>query len=151
MGAEVLRLIGNISRALDSIANVEFKDLNLNRGQYLYLVRIYEHPQIILEELALMLRVDKTTASRAVNKLVNQGLIKKQTDHQSLKRQLLSVTDEGAKLAKFILKENDYSENQALKGVDYEQIKQLISLLEMMDVNLLSDYQLVKSGKTRNY
>lgn len=44
---DILRQIGSISRALDSIANIEFKDLRLNRGQYLYLVRIFEHPGII--------------------------------------------------------------------------------------------------------
>jgi len=36
----ILREIGIIARALDSIANIEFRDLNLARGQYLYLVRI---------------------------------------------------------------------------------------------------------------
>lgn len=77
MSAEILRSIGRIARALDSIANVEFKENALNRGQYLYLVRIFEHPGIILEELSLMVCVDKTTASRAVNKLVKQGLVQK--------------------------------------------------------------------------
>ena len=38
----ILRKIGSISRALDSIANIEFKDLELNRGQYLYLNRVFE-------------------------------------------------------------------------------------------------------------
>ena len=28
-----------IARALDSISNIEFKELSLTRGQYLYLVR----------------------------------------------------------------------------------------------------------------
>ena len=39
---KVLREIGIIARALDSIANIEFRDLELARGQYLYLVRIGE-------------------------------------------------------------------------------------------------------------
>ena len=36
----ILREIGIIARALDSIANIEFRYLDLARGQYLYLVRI---------------------------------------------------------------------------------------------------------------
>ena len=36
----ILRQISTIARALDSIANIEFKEMQLNRGQYLYLVRI---------------------------------------------------------------------------------------------------------------
>ena len=48
----ILREIGIIARALDSIANIEFRDLDLARGQYLYLVRIAEQPGMIQEELA---------------------------------------------------------------------------------------------------
>ncbi|HWL27143.1 MAG TPA: MarR family transcriptional regulator, partial [Ureibacillus sp.] len=49
---EILREIGMIARALDSISNIEFKELDLTKGQYLYLVRIYENPGIIQEKLA---------------------------------------------------------------------------------------------------
>ena len=42
--AEILREIGMIARALDSIANIEFKEFDLTRGQYLYLIRICENP-----------------------------------------------------------------------------------------------------------
>ena len=151
MAAEILRAIGRIARALDSIANVEFKDLALNRGQYLYLVRIYEQPNIILEELSQILRVDKTTASRAVNKLVAQGLVKKYQDPHSAKRQLLKITAEGKRLAEFILLENNYSELKALQGLNSEQIEQLSTLLQVVDENILNEFQTVKTGKMRNY
>ena len=36
--AEILRDIGMIARALDSISNIEFKEVDLTRGQYLYYV-----------------------------------------------------------------------------------------------------------------
>lgn len=49
---DILREIGMIARALDSISNIEFKDLDLTRGQYLYLVRIYENPGVIQDKLA---------------------------------------------------------------------------------------------------
>ncbi len=46
---DILREIGMIARALDSISNIEFKELSLTRGQYLYLVRVCENPGIIQE------------------------------------------------------------------------------------------------------
>ena len=55
---EILREIGMIARALDSISNIEFKEHNLTKGQYLYLVRICENPGIIQEKLAEMIKVD---------------------------------------------------------------------------------------------
>lgn len=74
---EILREVGMIARALDSISNIEFKEIHLTKGQYLYLVRIYEHPGIIQEKLAEMLKVDRTTVARAVQKLERQGFILK--------------------------------------------------------------------------
>ncbi|MDQ0859004.1 hypothetical protein QFZ72_002483 [Bacillus sp. V2I10] len=49
---EILREIGMIARALDSISNIEFKEYDLTKGQYLYLIRICENPGIIQEKLA---------------------------------------------------------------------------------------------------
>ena len=95
---EILREIGTIARALDSISNVEFKDLELSKGQYLYLVRIYEQPGIILEELANCLKVDKTTASRAIKKLVANGLIERRTQLDNKKNKPLFVTKKGAQI-----------------------------------------------------
>lgn len=43
---DILREIGMIARALDSISNIEFKELSLTRGQYLYLVRVCENPEL---------------------------------------------------------------------------------------------------------
>ncbi|WP_154649362.1 MarR family transcriptional regulator, partial [Enterococcus faecium] len=71
--AEILRDIGMIARALDSISNIEFKEVDLTRGQYLYLVRICENPGIIQEKLAEMIKVDRTTTARAIKKLESNG------------------------------------------------------------------------------
>lgn len=73
---DILREIGMIDRALDSIANIEFKQIDLARGQYLYVVRIYEHPGIISEQLSNLIKVDRTTIARAVKKLEKMALLK---------------------------------------------------------------------------
>lgn len=76
---EILREIGMIARALDSISNIEFKEYELTKGQYLYLVRICENPGIIQEKLAEMIKVDRTTAARAIKNLKSMVLLKRET------------------------------------------------------------------------
>lgn len=98
---DILREIGMISRGLDSISNIEFKDLDLTRGQYLYLVRIYENPGVIQDKLAEMIKVDRTTAARAIKKLEIQGLIEKQPDRQNKKIKKLFTTEKGKKVYPF--------------------------------------------------
>ncbi len=78
--AEILRPIGIIARALDSIANVEFKQFDLTKGQHLYLVRICENPGIFQDQLAELIKVDRTTAARAIKKLEEKGFVTKRAD-----------------------------------------------------------------------
>jgi len=82
---EILREIGMIARALDSISNIEFKEFDLTKGQYLYLVRICENPGIIQEQLVEMIKVDRSTATRAVQKLEINGFIEKKEDPHNKK------------------------------------------------------------------
>jgi DNA-binding MarR family transcriptional regulator len=77
---DILREIGMIARSLDSISNIEFKEYDLTKGQYLYLVRICENPGIILEKLSELIKVDRTTAARAIQKLEANHLIEKKAD-----------------------------------------------------------------------
>lgn len=87
---EILREIGVIARALDSISNIEFKEYDLTKGQYLYLVRICEEPGIIQEKLAEMIKVDRTTAARAIKKLELHGFIEKKDDPVNKKSKAVS-------------------------------------------------------------
>ena len=91
----ILREIGIIARALDSIANIEFRDLELARGQYLYLVRIAEQPGMIQEELSDLLKVDRSTVARSVKKLEERGLIQQRPRSENLKTKEWELTEKG--------------------------------------------------------
>ena len=99
---EILREIGMIARALDSISNIEFKEYELTKGQYLYLVRICENPGIIQEKLSEMIKVDRTTAARAIKKLELNGFIEKKEDESNKKIKKLFPTEKGKNVYPFI-------------------------------------------------
>lgn len=149
--SEVLRELGSIARALDAIANIEFQELALTKGQYLYVVRIFEHPGIIPEHLAQLLNVDTSTCSRALKRLVTEGFIEKRQLPTNKKNKQLFVTNKGAQAAQFIQKENRYSEQQALAGMSLEERMILHELLQQMRKNIDTDWQLVKKGQKRPY
>ncbi len=151
MKEDILRQIGTIARALDSIANIEFKDIQLNRGQYLYLVRISENPGIISDHLAGMLNVDRTTTARSIKKLEQNQLIRKENDQQNKKIKHLFVTELGQKLAKQIKKENAYSNEVVLAGLSTQQRIELAALLQIVEKNASANWRLVKNGEKREY
>lgn len=148
---DILREIGMIARALDSISNLEFKEYDLTKGQYLYLVRICEYPGIIQEKLAEMIKVDRTTASRAIKKLEINGFIVKKEDQTNKKIKKLFPTEKGKKIYPFIKRENDYSNNVAIEGFSEEEIENIHKLLQKVRKNVEKDWELVKKGNKRNY
>jgi DNA-binding MarR family transcriptional regulator len=148
---EILREIGMIARALDSISNIEFKEYDLTKGQYLYLVRICENPGIIQEKLAEMIKVDRTTAARAIKKLDINGFIEKKEDKHNKKIKKLFPTEKGKTVYPFIKKENDYSNIVALEGFTEKEIENIFNLLQRVRKNIEKDWEFVKRGNKRNY
>ena len=149
--AEILRDIGMIARALDSISNIEFKEVDLTKGQYLYLVRICENPGIIQEKLAEMIKVDRTTTARAIKKLESNGMIERLEDKENKKIKKLYPTKKGAEIYPFIIRENNYSNAVALNGLSDEEAKQLEYLLKKVCKNISEDWNFVKKGNKRIY
>lgn len=148
---DILREIGMIARALDSISNIEFKEFDLTKGQYLYLVRICENPGIIQEKLAEMIKVDRTTAARAIKKLEVNGFIEKIEVTYNKKIKTLFPTERGIHVYPFIKRENDYSNSVALTGFSEEQIETISHLLQKVRKNIEKDWESVKKGNRRDY
>lgn len=148
---EILREVGMIARSLDSISNIEFKQFDLTKGQYLYLVRICENPGIIPDKLAEMIKVDRTTAARAIQKLEMNGFIEKNDDPYNKKIKKLNPTERGTKVYPFIKRENDYSNTVALSGFSESEVETIFNLLQRVRKNVEKDWEFVKKGNKRNY
>jgi DNA-binding MarR family transcriptional regulator len=148
---EILREIGMIARALDSISNIEFKELDLTKGQYLYLVRICENPGIIQEQLVEMIKVDRSTATRAIQKLEINGFIEKKEDPHNKKIKRLFPTEKGKTVYPFIKRENDYSNLVALEGFSEKEAETTFDLLQRIRKNVEKDWEFVKKRNKRDY
>lgn len=148
---EVLRDIGKIARALDSIANIEFKEYQLSKGQYLHLIRIFENPGIIPDRLAEMIKVDRTTAARAIKKLEEKGFIRKEADDVNKKIRRLFVTEDGAKLVPIIQLENQYSNQIALQNLSKKEIEAFSKALKIVAATIDKEWTSVKKGNKRPY
>ncbi|AGN35014.1 MarR family transcriptional regulator [Bacillus paralicheniformis] len=148
---DILREIGMIARALDSISNIEFKEHDMTKGQYLYLVRICENPGIIQEKLAEMIKVDRTTAARAIKKLEMKGFIERRDDEYNKKIKKLFPTEKGNEVFPFIKRENDHSNRVALEGFSEGEAETIFNLLQRVRKNVEKDWEFVKKGNKRNY
>ncbi|MFC4321272.1 MarR family winged helix-turn-helix transcriptional regulator [Litchfieldia salsa] len=148
---EILREIGMIARALDSISNIEFKEYDLTKGQYLYLMRICENPGIIQEKLAEMIKVDRTTAARAIKKLEINGFVEKKADEHNQKIKKLFPAEKARNVYPFIKRENDHSNKVALEGFSELEMETILNLLQRVRKNVEVDWEFVKKGNKRIY
>ncbi|MGP4115873.1 MarR family winged helix-turn-helix transcriptional regulator [Levilactobacillus zymae] len=148
---DVLREIGMIARALDSISNVEFKQYQLTKGQYLYLVRICEHPGIIQEDLGKLIMVERSTVIRAVQKLVAQGLVEKRPDATNRKIRHLFATPQAQPIYARVIAENTHSTQVTLQDLTPTEQVQLGQLLQKARRNVAADWEAVQRGQTRHY
>lgn len=148
---EILREIGMIARALDSISNLEFKELNLSKGQYVYIVRICENPGIIQEQLIDLIKVDRSTATRVLQKLETSGFIEKRPDGFNKKIKKIFPTDKGNSIYPFIIKEHTYSNEVALTGFSESEKHEVFEYLHRIRTNIEKDWEYVKKGNKRDY
>ena len=148
---EILRELGKIYRCFDSISNIEFKRLDLAKGQYSYLVRICENPGIIQERVADMLKVDRTTAARSIQKLEKAGFVYKENMQDNRKSLHLFPTEKGKDVFQLLQREEEYSNRTALRGMNDGEKAILLKLLQQIRTNLEDDWSLVKKGGQRKY
>ncbi|MFD4437889.1 MarR family winged helix-turn-helix transcriptional regulator [Bacillus safensis] len=148
---EILREIGMIARALDSISNIEFKEHDLTKGQYLYQVRICENPGIIQEKLVEMIKVDRTTASRAIKKLEMNCIIEKKDDKHNKKIKKLFPTEKGKYVFPFIKSENEHSNRVALAGFSEKEAESIFIFLQRIRKNIEKEWEYDKKGNKRSY
>lgn len=149
--ADILRSIGVIARSLNSISNIEFKEYNLTKGQYIYLARIFEHPGIIQEKVAEMINVDRTTAARAIKKLESNGFIVRKQAEDNKKEKQLFVTEKGKETYPILYREERYSNDIALKGLTPAERKEIYRLLDHVEANISENWEYVKKGNKRIY
>ncbi|PJN55312.1 hypothetical protein PAEVO_20330 [Paenibacillus sp. GM2FR] len=147
----ILREIGMIARALDSISNIEFIEYDLTKGQYLYLVRVCEKPGIIQEKLAEMIKVDRTTAARAIKKLELHGFIEKKEDQFNKKIKKLFPTEKGKQVYPLIKRKHDYSNRVVLEVFSESEAETMLNLLQRVRKNVEKDWEFVKKGNKRLY
>ena len=129
-----LRFVGTLSRAINSRADSKYKKFNLQKGQYMFITRICENPGINFVELSNMLKVDKTTTTKAVKKLIDLGYINKEQDEKDRREYRLIPCEKAFEVYDFIIREEQKQLEISFKGFSKEEMA--VKLIERMSINI---------------
>lgn len=138
----LLRDIGAIYRSIQSIMELRFRNKQLQRGQFIFLTRICEHPGIRQIELTRMCRVDKGTTAKAVRKLMEAGYVLRRPDPVDGRAWNLFPAEKAASLYKEILAEENRELDVCVRGMSAEEKQLLLALIGRVQASVETDWLL---------
>jgi DNA-binding MarR family transcriptional regulator len=141
---KVLREIGTLSRCIHSISDIKFKELKLQKGQFIYLTRICENPGINFIDLTLLLKIDKTSTTKAIQKLEAEGYINRKKDETDQRVIRLYPTEKGLHTYDYIIDEENKNISICFRNFNEEEKKIISNLLTKMSENIELEWKTSK-------
>lgn len=125
----------------------ELKPYGLGSGQFIFLFVLLKQDGISQEALSNILKIDKGTTARAIQKLEQEGYIEKNTNAQDRRVNIICVTKKGKQIQPILQQTlKQWTELLSQDMTDSEK-KQTIALLQKMADNALSYFKSLK-GRT---
>ncbi len=146
-----LREIGALARIIHSLNEVKFRAIGLQRGQFIFLTRVVERPGVNLAELAALLGVDKTTVTKAVQKLMAAGLVARERDAADKRMWRLVPTARGRAVYPSIIAEENRCLDVCLAGLGRGERAAALQLLRRMRGNIERDWLARKTDRGEDH
>ncbi|TCL65254.1 DNA-binding MarR family transcriptional regulator [Hydrogenispora ethanolica] len=143
----ILREIGMLSRIIHSKCDLKYREYQLQKGQFIFLTRICEHPGLNHIQLSNLLKVDKTTTTKAVQKLSGSGYVRKEKDASDSRAAKLYPTPRALTVYDLVIAVENAHTATCLQGFTPEEIRQAGALIERMRQNMESVWQELKRPK----
>lgn len=97
-----------------------------------------------------MLKVDRTTTARAINKLEKSGFVEMRKGNVNKRILRVYPTEKGRTTYKFLKEEEVYSDFISLQGFSEEEKDILSKLLVRVKENIQSDWEVIKKVEREN-
>ncbi len=146
----ILREIGSLSRTIHTKSDLKFKSCHLQKGQFIFLTRICENPGINYIHLSHLLRVDKTTTTKAVQKLIDSGYLYKQKDISDSRAFQLFPTPKALEVYELLIEDENANIDLCFKGFTAVEIEQTSQLIKRMCANMEVVWYHLKKGEGKN-
>lgn len=124
--------------------NTALKRYQLGSGQYIFLLSLLENEGINQEQLAELVKIDKTTTARAVAKLVEAGYIARETSPHDRRAYILHTTGKTRAIEKELEECIDAWYDPMLEGLSNTEREQLHALLRHATNNVVENERIAK-------
>ncbi len=118
-------------------ANSFLKDYGMSGGQLPFFMNIVNNPGITQEELSKLLKIDKSTTTRAVKSLCSSGYVLRKSDESDKRVYRLYPTQKAKRVERVVLEKAKMWDAVLLKGFKENERKSARRLLRLMVENAL--------------
>lgn len=140
----ILREVGMLSRSIQSISDVKFKELSLQRGQFVFLTRVCENPGSNQIDLSNLLKVDKTTTTKAIQKLIDEGYVTKERDHTDKRMWRIFPNSKAQRIYPIIIDEENRNIKECFRNFTEKEKELVYKLVRKMGANMEEDWNKLK-------
>jgi len=139
-----IRNVGTIARCIQAIIDCEFKRFNLEKGQFYFLSRVCENEGISQIDLSTMMKVDKATTTKAIQKMQEKGLIEKKRDMTDKRIWKLYPTQKAMEIYPLLIEEENEDASICFSGLNKDEIAIVSEALEKMKRNINCKWETIK-------
>lgn len=133
-----------LSRCIHSISDTKFKEFDLQKGQFIFLTRICENPGINQIDLSNLLKVDKTTTTKAIQKLIDAGYIRKTRDDLDKRMWRLYAKEKGYETYTLVIEEENRNIAVCFTNFTEAEKESAQLLVKKMRENIENDWKILK-------
>lgn len=126
------KFTGGINRCTQTYANECLKQFELTSGSYPFLLTLYHFAGINQNQISKELDVDKAMSAREIKKLIRLGYVKKEMDQEDARACKLYLTEAGRSVVPEIIMGMDRWNNTITQGLNDEEKKELVRLLDIV-------------------
>lgn len=130
------KYISYLARLLQSYSTNQFNKYDLSSIEYAYIMILKDNETMSQKQLSKEAFVDKAQTTRAINSLLNKGLVIKDQCKEDRRLYHISLSQKGLELAPEIRCEIENFEMKLNKGLTKEEQRQMKSLLIRMIRNM---------------
>ncbi|BBB91404.1 MAG TPA: MarR family transcriptional regulator [Methylomusa anaerophila] len=136
-----------LARCIQSICDIKYREISLQRGQFIFLTRICENPGINLIELSNILKVDKATTTKAIKKLQEENYVLRNRNETDKRMWHLFPSPKAQEIYAYIIQDENKNIETCFTGFSPEEREAVYKLLKRMRENIEQDWRDLKRYK----
>jgi MarR family transcriptional regulator, transcriptional regulator for hemolysin len=134
--SDFLEALTKVSRKIRTVFNQKVTAHGLTYPRARALFRLARKQNMTQTELACELELEQATMVRLLDRMEENGLLERRPDPGDRRVKLIVLTPHGQEQAAFVRKLADEIRHQFFEGVEPEELKQGIALLEKISANV---------------